>query len=273
MNQPPKLFNRSRVRQHRQRAAKSFNQYDFLLRELAARMADRLPDIKRQFPIVLELGAHNGLLADYLGNEAGIQTLIQTDLSHTLITDAPGLRVVADEELIPFAHESIDLVMSIFSLHWINDLPGSLAQIFRCLKPGGLFLAMLPGGETLKELRESFEQAEMRVTGGISPRISPFVDVKDAGALLQRAGFTLPVTDSEMLTVSYETPLKLLEDLRGMGESNALFTSLPHFTRRNVLFSALDDYQRNYTENKRIPATFEVVTMTAWKPDAKQANA
>lgn len=273
MNQPPRLFNRARLLAHRERASADFSQYDFLLRELAARMADRLPDIKRQFPVALELGAHNGLLAEYLDPAAGIQTLIQTDLSGKLITHATGLRVVADEEFLPFAHAKIDLVLSVFSMHWINDLPGSLAQIFRCLKPGGCFLAMLPGGETLKELRQSFEQAEMSVTGGISPRISPFVDVKDAGSLLQRAGFTLPVTDSELLTISYENPLKLLADLRGMGETNALRTGLPHFTRRSVFYAAMEYYQRNYAQADRIPASVEVVTMTAWKPDAPPANA
>ena len=266
---PPQLFDRVRLRAHRERAAPAFSQYDFLLRELASRMADRLPDIKRTFPIALELGAHNGLLADYLGEEAGIKTLIQSDLSHRLITEAPGHRLVCDEEQLPFAPESFDLVMSVFSLHWVNDLPGTLIQIFRCLKPGGLFLAMLPGGETLKELRDAFEKAEISITGGLSPRISPFIDVKDAGALLQRAGFTLPVTDSETLTVSYENPLKLLADLRGMGEANALITGIRSFTRRSVLFAMLEHYQRYYADaSSRLPATFEVVTMTAWKPDA-----
>jgi NADH dehydrogenase [ubiquinone] 1 alpha subcomplex assembly factor 5 len=272
MNQPQRLFDRARVRTHRDRAAPAFSQYDFLLRELAFRMADRLPDIRRTFPTALELGAHTGSLAEYLGPEAGIETLIQSDLSAALVTEAPGLRLVADEEFLPFAPASFDLVMSVFSLHWINDLPGTLVQVFRCLKPGGLFLAMLPGGETLKELRAAFEQAEMRITGGLSPRISPFVDVKDAGSLLQRAGFTLPVTDSEILTISYENPLKLLADLRGMGESSALLSGLRHFTRRSVIFAALDYYQRQYAEpSGRMPATFEVVTMTAWKPDAPKA--
>lgn len=265
----PQLFNRTRVRTHRNRAALGFGRYDFLLREIAARMADRLPDIKRRFPTALDLGAHNGLLADYLDETSGIETLVQSDLAANFLRDAPGLRIVADEEFLPFAPNSFDLVMSVFSLHWVNDLPGTLVQIFRSLKPGGCFLAMLPGGETLKELRACLEQAEIHISGGISPRISPFVDVRDAGSLLQRAGFTLPVTDSEMLTVSYDTPLKLMEDLRGMGEANALATSMAGFTRRSVIFNALDLYQRNYTDAQaRMPATFEVVTMTAWKPDA-----
>lgn len=268
----PTLFDRRRRRAHRDRAAPTFGDYDFLLRELADRLADRLPDITRRFPIALDLGAHSGLLADYLGPEAGIETLIQSDHSFNLIASAPGLRVVADEEFLPFAPASFDLVLSVFSLHWVNDLPGTLIQIFRCLKPGGLLLAMLPGGQTLKELRDAFEVAEMKLTGGISPRVSPYIDVKDAGSLLQRAGFALPVTDSEILTINYETPLKLMSDLRGMGEANALTSSIRHFTGRDILFAALDHYQRTYLQpTGRVSATFEVVTMTAWKPDAPEA--
>lgn len=269
MHQPQKLFDRARVRRHRDRAAPAFCRYDFLLRELAARMADRLPDIRRRFPVALDLGAHNGLLAEYLGPEAGIETLIQSDLSSSQLACATGLRVVADEEFLPFAPGCFDLVMSVFSMHWINDLPGSLIQIFRSLKPGGLLLAMLPGGETLRELREALEQAEITICGGISPRISPFVDVRDAGGLLQRAGFILPVTDSEMLTVSYDNPMKLLMDLRGMGETNALASALSGFTRRDLLFAALEVYRHRYGDAQgRLPATCEVVTLTAWKPDA-----
>lgn len=269
MNQPHLLFNRQRVKRHRNRAAEYFDANDFLLREMAARMGDRLPDIRRTFPVVLDLGAHNGLLVDYLPESSGIETLIQADLSEEMIWEAPGLRVVADEECLPFASSRFDLVTSVGSLHWVNDLPGTLAQIRRILKPGGLLLAMLPGGETLKELRQSFEQAELAVSGGISPRISPFVDVRDAGSLLQRAGFEMPVADSEILTVSYDNPLNLLQDMRGMGESNAMLASRKGFTRRPVLFAAMEYYQKHFKDsNGRMTATIEIVTMTGWKPQA-----
>lgn len=268
MNTPPKIFDRRCVRARRDRAAELFFAYDFLLRELASRLADRLPDIRRQFPLAVELGAHTGLLAEYLPETAGIKTLIQTDLSATMIASAPGLRVVADEEWLPFADNSFDLVMSIGGLQWVNDLPGTLIQIHRILKPGGLLLAMVPGGETLKELRASLEATEQIITGGVSPRISPFVDVKDAGALLQRAGFTLPVTDSESLTVAYEHGIKLLQDLRGMGQTSALALRARRFTPRSILFSALDYYRRHFVDEGRLNATFEVVTLTGWKPDA-----
>jgi NADH dehydrogenase [ubiquinone] 1 alpha subcomplex assembly factor 5 len=156
-------------------------------------------------------------------------------------------------------------------LHWVNDLPGTLIQIQRALKPGGLFLASLPGGETLKELRQSFEQAEISVSGGVSPRISPFIDVKDAGSLLQRAGFSEPVTDSEILTISYENPMKLLRDLRGMGESNALLSASKAFSKRSWFSAAMDYYRQQFsTLNGLLPATFEIVTLTAWKPNGSK---
>jgi len=219
------IFNRIRVRSHRDHAAATFAHSDFLFRECAVRLADRLPDINRTFPMALDLGAHNGLLAEYMRGLNGIEHVVQADVSRTMITQAKGLRVVADEEFLPFAPASFDLVLSVFSLHWINDLPGTLIQINRILKPGGLLMMMVPGGETLKELRQSFEQAELAETGGMSPRISPFVDARAGGSLLQRAGFTLPVADSEIVTIHYENPMKLLDDLHACGETNALMTS------------------------------------------------
>jgi len=261
-----RIFNRQRVRAHRNRAAAQFAGYDFLLRAVAERLADRLPDITRRFPRALDLGAHNGLLAEYLPPQAGIEMLVQSDLCGAMVEKGKGLRVIADEELLPFAENSFDLVMSAGSLHWVNDVPGTLIQINRILKPDGLFLAILPGGETLGELRRSFEQAELAISGGLSPRISPFIDVKDAGSLLQRAGFSLPVTDSETLTVTYAHPLKLLQDLRGMGEANAMLKSSSHFTRRSVLFAAMEYYQKHFsTDDGRVTATFELVTLTGWK--------
>lgn len=271
MSSPVHIFDRRRVRQHRDRSVAFFPSYDFLLREMAARLADRLPDIRRQFPVALELGAHNGLLTEYLPENAGIRTLVQADLSAALLTPAAGLRVVADEEFLPFAENSFDLVMSAGSLHWVNDLPGTLVQINRVLKPGGLLLVSFPGGETLKELRDCLETAEMDLTGGIRPRISPFVDVRDGGSLLQRAGFTLPVSDSEILTITYEDPLKLLADLRGMGEASALAAGPKHFTSRATLFRALELYQEHYREAGRLPATIELITLTGWKQDAPAA--
>src|SRR5262249_53674795 len=150
---------------------------------------ERLEDITRSFPLALDLGSHDGLVARALAGRGGVQTLVQADSSAAMLGQAGGTCVVADEEFLPFADDSFDAVFSVGALHWANDLPGALIQIRRALKSDGLFLAMLPGGRTLMELRDSFEQAEMELRGGISPRISPFVDVRDSGSLLQRAGF------------------------------------------------------------------------------------
>lgn len=265
------IFNRQRVRRHRDRAATHFPAHDFLFREISERLVDRLQDMVRQFPMVLDLGAHDGTLSHYLKNKTGIETLIQTDLSLPMMSRAEGLRAVADEEAIPFADNTFDLVLSAGSLHWVNDLPGTLIQIQRILKPDGLFLAIIPGGQTLKELRESFEKAEMESRGGISPRVSPFVDVRDAGSLLQRAGFALPVVDSEMLQVSYPHPLKLMKELRGMGESNAMVHASGYATPCSLMMQAADHYLRHFSdEHARVIASFELVTLTAWKPHISQ---
>ena len=265
------IFNRTLVKQHRDRAAPRFAASDFLLREMAERLGDRLGDVRRTFPLALDLGAHTGLFVEYIAGKNGIKTLVQSDVSYSLLCHPreggdSSLKVVADEEFLPFAANSFDLVVSCASLHWINDLPGTLVQIYQILKPNGLFLAMLPGGQTLKELRRSFEQAELAASGGISPRISPFVDVRDAGSLLQRAGFAEPVVDSELLTVTYEHPLKLLHDLRNMGEANAMRASRKGFTPCSTIMLMADTYLREFSdEQARIPATFELVTLTGWK--------
>ncbi len=265
------IFNRNRLKQHRTRAASTINECDFLLREMAERLADRLADVNRSFPLALDLGAHHGVMTDVLEGRGDIGHLVQADLSEAMIRKTGGLRVVADEEALPFAENNFDLVMSCGSLHWVNDLPGTLIQIQKALKPDGLFLAILPGGETLKELRQSFEQTEMQMKGGVSPRISPFVDVRDAGSLLQRAGFALPVVDSDVLTVEYEHPLKLLADLRGMGETSALSEGNKHFISRTFMMAVMEHYTQHFVaEEGRVRASFELVTMTGWKPHESQ---
>ncbi len=271
MNSSPLIFDRRRVMMHRARAARMSPPTDFLLQEMAERLADRLLDVTREFPLALDLGAHHGLLAQHIIGKAGITHVVQAECSAEQIAHASGLRLVADDEYLPFADNSFDVILSLGSLHWVNDLPGTLVQIQRALKPDGLFLAMMPGGQTLKELRESFEQAEMQAKGGVSPRVSPFVDVRDAGGLLQRAGFALPVVDSELLTVSYAHPLKLMRELRQMGETNALLTGSKSFTSCSLMMQVVDYYLQHYSdENGRIPATFELVTLTGWKPHHSQ---
>ncbi len=265
------VFDRRTVRLRRDRAAASLPAHDFLHREIADRLADRLDDVNRRFPRALDLGCHTGALAATLAGRGGIETLVHCDLSPRMAALAPAPAVVADEEAIPFAEGAFDLVLSSLSLHWVNDLPGALSQIRRALKPDGLFLAAMPGGNTLKELRQVLAEAEIAEEGGLSPRISPFVEVRDAGNLLLRAGFALPVADLETITVSYPNPLSLLRDLRGAGEANAVIERRRQPSRRATLFAALARYGELYGDAKgRVPATVQVVYLTAWAPDPSQ---
>lgn len=261
------LFNRAVVRLHRERAAAILDEHDFLLREVALRLVDRLDDVRRGFPRVLDLGCHTGQIGCLLEGRGGLESVVQCDPSPAMARRAGGLALAADEEALPFAEGVFDLVISCLGLHWVNDLPGALIQARRALKPDGLFLAALFGGETLKELRASLAAAEVALENGLSPRVSPFVTMEDAGNLLQRAGFALPVVDLDTITVSYGQPLRLLTDLRGMGETNALLERRRSFTRRSTLLDALERYHATHADaNGRVPATFQVLFLTAWAP-------
>src|SRR5579859_117263 len=270
----PIIFDRAQVRRQRDRAARTLADHDFLLRESADRLVDRLEDVTRGFPLALELGCHGGELTERLRGRFGIETLVSSDLSPRMAerareNGAPGgaLAVAADEETLPFAEGRFDLVISNLSLHWVNDLPGALLQIRRALKPDGLFVASLLGGATLRELREALMEAELAEEGGVSPRVSPFVDVKDAGALLQRAGFSLPVADIDDVNVTYGNPMSLFADLRGMGETNAVKVRRKGLTRRATLMRALSLYQEKFAgPDGRMPATFQILTLTGWTP-------
>lgn len=256
---------------HRDRASSAFSDFDFLKREACEQLADRLQDITRTFPQALELGAHTGTLAHILNGRGGIEHLIQCDLSQPMIQQAPGQRVVCDEEWLPFGNGQFDSVFSVLSLHWVNDLPGALIQIQRALKPDGLFIAVVPGANTLKELRASMIETAGKSGTGFAPSLSPLLEIRDAGSLLGRAGFALPVIDSDTITVTYESPFKLFRDLRGMGESNALM--LQHkgiLPRRWWLDVATTYLERFGAADGTIPASFELITMTGWKPHESQ---
>lgn len=261
------IFNRLHVKQHRNRMAEQFSGFDFLFLEGAERLAERLEDTSRTFPLALDLGCHTGQLASVLNDRGGISTLVQCDLSQAMVARTPGLKLVADEEFLPFADNSFDLVMSSLSLHWVNDLPGTLIQIHKALKPGGIFFASLLGGETLKELRQATLAAEMESGSGISPRVSPFIDVKDAGALLQRAGFSMPVTDSDAINVTYGEALSLFQDLHYMGEGNKLLRARKQFTPRSTLLAIAKKYQAMFSDHHgEIKASFDIITLTGMKP-------
>lgn len=271
MHASPHVFDRRLLRRRRDRAAAGLADHDFLLREAAERLADRLDDVTRRFPLALDLGCHTGQLGAALAGRGGIETLVSCDLSQGMARRVAAPSLVADEEAPPFAEASFDLVASNLSLHWVNDLPGTLLQVRRILKPDGLFLASLLGGETLHELRRAWLEAELAEEGGAGPRVSPFADVRDLGALLQRAGFALPVADCDTLTVAYADPLRLMMDLRDMGESNAVAAQRKGFTRRATLARAAALYREMFEgSDGRVPATFQIVTLTAWAPHASQ---
>jgi SAM-dependent methyltransferase len=267
----PEIFDRRLLTRRRDRAAARAARADFLLDRTAADLVGRLSLIKRQFPIAVNLGAHHGLLGSRLRRLAGIRMVIDTDPAPAMLALCEGPCVLADEELLPFRDGSLDLVASALALHLLNDLPGTLAQIRRALKPDGLLLAAMLGGETLTELRQSFLAAEAEVEGGASPRVAPFTEVRDLGALLQRAGFALPVTDAEVIRVGYASPLALMREIKAMGTSNMLAARRKSPMRRATLARACEIYAEQFGRGDgRVTATFEVLTMTGWAPHENQ---
>jgi SAM-dependent methyltransferase len=271
---PPKLFDRALVRKRLTRAAPVFDQADFLHRRAAQDAVERLEAIMRDFPLAVDLSARRGAFCQALGQsdaQARIGTVIEADFSGAMLAGRPGPRVVLDDERLPFAPASLDLVISTLSLHWTNDVVGALIQIRRALKPDGLFIGAFLGGSTLFELRRSLIDAEVELTGGAGSRVSPFADASDAAGLLQRAGFALPVADVDRLNVRYTHPLKLMADLRQMAETNALAERHPRALTRTVLARAFELYLERFGEaDGRIPATFEILTLTGWAPHVSQ---
>ena len=274
METAPEIFDRNALRVHRDRAAQTFGEYDFLVREIGARLSDRLLDMARTFPLALDLGARTGGYGPVPGGPGGIEHVVSCELSERMARQIENSGVVGDPEFLPFAEGRFDLVYSNLELHWANDLPGCLLQITRSLKSDGLFLAAILGGNTLTELRDVLIAAELDVTGGASPRVSPFAELRDAGALLQRAGLALPVVDADEITVTYENLFRLLADLRGMGETNTVRERLRTSTRRNIFLRAAELYLERYpAEDGRIRATFEIIYLHGWAPHESQQKA
>jgi NADH dehydrogenase [ubiquinone] 1 alpha subcomplex assembly factor 5 len=269
MSAPPLIVDRARRRQHRRRFAAG---PDYLRRAIETRLLDRLDDIVRPLGRVLVLGAQDGALAEALGRRPGVTGVVTADEIAWSSGDGPS--VLLDEEQLPFAPSSFDSVLSAMSLHWVNDLPGLLVQIRHCLAADGLFLAALPGGDTLVELRTCLMEAELEVSGGAGLRSLPMIDVKDAGALLQRAGFALPVADTERLTVRYGEPLRLLLELRAMGEAQALVQGARSPLSRPLLRRFAELYRERFADpDGKVRASFDVLTLIGWKPHAGQPQA
>jgi len=268
---PLLVFDRTVLRQRRERVARAWDGHAFLKREIAERLVERLGDVRRSFALALDLGCHGDEIATALGNRTTVGHLIRSDLGQSFARRAGGPAVVADEEALPFAAASFDLVMSAMNLHWVNDLPGTLIQIGRVLKPDGLFLGAMLGGGTLWQLRQALAAAESEIEGGLSPRVSPFADLRDAAGLLQRAGFALPVADGETIDVEYESALALMRDLGAMGEGNLVLERRRGMARRATLLRAAEIYNERFTgASGRVMASFEVLFLHGWAPHASQ---
>lgn len=265
------VLDRELLVRRRNRHAADAAQHVFLLERVADDLAERLSAVRRAFPVTVDLGAHDGTLSRRLRGLPGIDTIVSAERSVALLDGCPRPRVQADEELLPFRDASLDLIVSALALQFVNDLPGVLAQARRALKPDGLFLASLLGGRTLSELRAAFITAEDELEGGAGPRVAPFADVRDLGALLQRTGFALPVVDSETVSVTYRTPLDLMRDIKAMGASNVLAARPRTPMKRRTLLRAAEVYQERFAApGGRVAATFEILTMTGWAPHASQ---
>lgn len=275
MSAPPLLFDRVLHRKRLDRAARGFSQADFLHRRAALDVAERLEPILRDFPVAVDLSARAGAFREALaetGADRRVSLLVEADLSHGMLAGRTGARVVADEERLPFRPGSLDLLVSTLGLHWTNDVVGALIQARLALKPDGLFIAAFLGGATLTELRQSLVAAESEILGGAGSRVSPFADATDAASLLQRAGFQQPVADIDKVTVTYEHPLKLLFDLRQMGETSVLAERHPTPLTRALMDRAFAIYAERFAQaDRRVPATFEILTLTGWAPAPPQA--
>jgi SAM-dependent methyltransferase len=266
---PPPLFDRSLI-EARRRRARRLGPATFLIDRVAEDFADRLAAVLRRFDRAVDLGTPTGAVRAVLAGNGAISTMIAVARTFDEAGEE-ALQVVADVEALPFASGALDLVVSAFVLQAVNDLPGVLIQIRRALKPDGLFLAALLGGDTLCELRDSFAVAESELTGGASPRVAPFPDVRDMGALLQRAGFALPVTDVDRVVVRYASPLALMADLRRMGATNPLVERRRLPLRRAVLARMMEVYADRFADSDgRIRASFDIIWLSGWVPHEGQ---
>ena len=267
----PLLFDRRLLRARRLRA-QALGPSTFLIDRVADELGDRIAAVLRSFERAVDLGTPTDAVRRALAASGKVGGIIAADaLAGQVPFSLSGSPVAADEEALPFRDGSLDLVVSALALGFVNDLPGTLIQIRRALRPDGLLLAALAGGDTLTELRQAFAAAEAEIEDGISPRVAPFADVRELGALLQRADFALPVADVERLTVRYASPVALMHDLRRMGAANALVERRRRPLRRALLERMVAIYGERFSDpDGRIRATFEIVWLSGWAPHASQ---
>jgi SAM-dependent methyltransferase len=264
----PMIFDRALLRRRRRRAA-ALGPATFLLDRVAGDLAERLATVLRRFEVAVDLGTPGDAVRNALVRLESVGRIVAADV----MPDAARGEIVvaADAEALPFGDATLDLVVSALALQFVNDLPGVLVQIRRALRPDGLFLAALLGGETLTELRQSFAEAESDIEGGVSPRVAPFADLRDLGALLQRAGFALPVTDVDRVTVRYDSVFGLMHDLRRMGATNALLARRRTPLKRATLMRMAEIYAERFADDDgRVRATFEIIWLSGWAPHPDQ---
>jgi len=264
------IFDRRLLRARRARAA-ALGPSTFLIERVAEDLSDRLATVVRRFECAVDLGTPTDAVRRVLASSGKVGTIIAVDALGAGGAADAHLAVAADEEALAFRDASLDLVVSALALQFVNDLPGTLIQIRRALKPDGLLLAALAGGDTLIELRQAFAAAEAEIEDGVSPRVVPFADVRDMGALLQRAGFALPVTDVDRVTARYASPISLLHDLRRMGATNPLTERSRRVLKRATLARMMEIYAARFADpDGRIRATFEIVWLSGWAPHESQ---
>jgi SAM-dependent methyltransferase len=261
---PMQVFDSRAVRRHRDRAARHLPQVRDLLDDLAGRLLDRLDDTTHRFTRALDIGGRGSIAPALRARGMHVTSL---DPSAAMAREAGGAAVAGEPECLPFAPGSFDLVVASCALHWVNDLPGALIQLRQALRPDGLFLASLPVLGTLDTLRTALTEAEAAMTGGAAPRISPFPDLRDCAALLQRAGFALPVADADDITLAYADPAALLRDLRAAGETNAVILRDKRTPPRALLPAALAGLP---AQDGRTTIRLRLAFLTGWAPAATQ---
>ncbi|XP_005102037.1 arginine-hydroxylase NDUFAF5, mitochondrial [Aplysia californica] len=276
------VFDRKAKRLQKERAAlgddgEDVTVYDYLKDEFGYRISDRICDIKRKFSVAVDLGCGRGHVAKHLYSDM-VERLFQCDLSHSAVklaevsSEVPTSKLVVDEEFIPFKDNSLDMVVSNLSLHWVNDLPGSLRQILQALRNDGVLIGSMFGGDSLYELRVSLQLAEIEREGGFAAHISPFTTVNDLGNLLTRAGFTMLTIDVDNVIINYPSMFELMFDLKGMAENNCSWSRKSKL-HRDTMVAAAAVYKEMYGNEQGIPATFEVINFIGWKPDPSQPKA
>jgi len=265
------LFDRSLLRSRRARFAHEIAAREFLIAHVAREIAERIEMMLRDFPRALDLGAYHGLLGRTVAALPSVGEVTYAESVFAYAARCPRPALVCDEDLLPFKDGSFNLIVSGLALHRVNDLPGSLIQIRRALRPDGLFLGACLGSRALIELRECLIEAEDETEGGASPRVAPFGDVRSYGALLQRAGLALPVADAEELTAVYASPRALMREVRALGGGNVLVARKRTPLPRRTLLRAEEIYRTRYgTPDGKVTATFQFVFMSGWGPDASQ---